>query len=1329
MTNAYADDIVSTFIPSEEELDYSLDEKTVLQAVYEAVYEDVLQENIQLMQFNQMELVSENFALNKPVTYSGVEGGRSGDNWKYPDFVGESAVDGNVNTRWSADRLDNQWLIVDLQEIKNINLIVIRFHATSPDYEVQVSTDGENYVTVFKVTDGPHGTAGRGTKEIRFDDTLARYVKFQQYQQFTHTNGQKYSASIYELEVYYEDVINRIAKDITDIPEIQKGQTKINFPEVPEKYGISIYHCDRPQVIDEDGRIHTPLNDVVVNLSLKVYCKDDPEAYATTNMISVTVPGQYDPDESVNEEPKVIPSLREWHGRAGYFTLSKNSRIVVPLKYKNELQKTAEIAKTYIKDICDYDLEITYGSPAPGDIFLTLDDSIAHLGEEGYILDINDYVSISSSNKKGVFYGAITILQILKQDEAHINIPKGITRDYPKYEVRGLMLDVGRKFYTIDFLRDYVKLLAWYKMNVFHIHLNDVPGGFRLESETYPGLAADQYYTKQEFRDLVYLGMDYGVNIIPEIDTPGHSKAFTDYDPSLGSGSYLDVSKPETLEFVKKLFDEYLDPDNPTFIGPDVHIGTDEYATNSQEEVELFRAYTDQLIKYINSKGKRPHLWGGLKQYAGQTPISNEATMDYWSSTYSGNPGEALELGYDVVNVGGTYLYIVPRRGIYRDYLDIKWLYENWDPTVWTSTETIPFHPGLKGAKFALWNDRSVSLGVTMHDSHDRMFPAIQVVSEKTWREPRKDRSYDDFASYAAKIGEAPTLNISHKLEVENENGNVIKYTFEEGLKDSSGNGYDATGYNVAESKGRFGKGIRLNGGASYIETPLRSLGFGWTVSMWVKPDADNPDDAVLMESPEGQLKLKQGTSGKIGISKEDYDDYFNYTVPADAWTHIMLTGDNKSTTLIVNGGEYVEKLENCTFILPMAKIGSETNAFKGVIDNVIVYNLVTDLLGVNDNLALGKAAQASSSITNDLTPDKAVDGDTATRWSSDYTANEWFVVDLGKLTQINTVKIIWERAYATKYKILVSEDNETWTNVLDNDGIISGSGGTEIVEFEPIKARYVKFQGIERTAVSGKLYGYSFYEFEVYRPAQTLPSEYTEAIAEAERLLALNQGDQEIREELQNMLNDFPYNYEKSTPVLLELIDKLQKSITRIISIEPIEIVTQVGKAPELPTVVTAVYSDGSTAELGVVWEEIDPAQYQEPGTFTVEGIVEGTNLKAIATINVKLIVEEKPFTIIKVGNLDRTTGIKATVRVKQTPDAKHHQGNEVVLFQLMKGTTPINIVALEKDITTEEVLTAHFNVEDCKDVSYTVKVFVFDRFDSDINAPENLAEPLKLQ
>jgi len=104
--------------------------------------------------------------------------------------------------------------------------------------------------------------------------------------------------------------------------------------------------------------------------------------------------------------------------------------------------------------------------------------------------------------------------------------------------------------------------------------------------------------------------MDYGVNIIPEIDTPGHSKAFTDYDPSLGSGSYLDVSKPETLEFVKKLFDEYLDPDNPTFIGPDVHIGTDEYATNSQEEVELFRAYTDQLIKYINSKGKRPHLWG-----------------------------------------------------------------------------------------------------------------------------------------------------------------------------------------------------------------------------------------------------------------------------------------------------------------------------------------------------------------------------------------------------------------------------------------------------------------------------------------------------------------------------------------------------------------------------------------------------------------------------------------------------------------------------------------------------------------------------------------------
>src|SRR3712207_8528711 len=114
------------------------------------------------------------------------------------------------------------------------------------------------------------------------------------------------------------------------------------------------------------------------------------------------------------------------------------------------------------------------------------------------------------------------------------------------------MLDCGRKFFSMDMLRDYVRMMAYYKMNVFHIHLNDnafswfyngdwnrTPAAFRLESEYFPGLTArDGHYTKDEFAALQRLATDVGVEIIPEIDVPAHCLALTRYRPNLASKDY-----------------------------------------------------------------------------------------------------------------------------------------------------------------------------------------------------------------------------------------------------------------------------------------------------------------------------------------------------------------------------------------------------------------------------------------------------------------------------------------------------------------------------------------------------------------------------------------------------------------------------------------------------------------------------------------------------------------------------------------------------------------------------------------------------------------------
>ncbi|MBO0991763.1 discoidin domain-containing protein [Bacillus sp. SD088] len=1024
------------------------------------------------VQSKEAKALSKNLALNKPVTASGNE-----VEWLIP----ENAVDGDAKTRWSSVADDDQWLYVDLGKKRKIARVVIDWQTPAETYTILISNDKENWVNVVE-DDGILTAAANGKDTVEFDQTEARYVKFQGVERRA-VEGVLYGYSIAEFEVYEDrDFLPIIMDELRENIEIKKGQKRVKLPFVRKGYKASLIGSDRVQVIDNQGNIKMPLVNAQAQLLVRAESKSDPDEYVIDNIL-VDVPGQHSQTEDLNPEPDVIPSIREWLGGKGDLTLTNSSKIIVNPKDQQHLQKVAEITQSDVKAATDLMLDIAYGTPESGDIYLSIDDSLSDLGEEGYMMEINDYISMTSVDPQGVFYGTRTLLQIIMQDDSYY-IPKGLIRDYPKYTDRGFMLDVARKFYTIDFLRDYIKQMSFYKMNRLQIHLNDnvgtpFPNGkksaFRLESEKYPGLASeDGYYTKEEFRELQQLGMEYGINVVPEIDTPGHSGAFVDFDPSLGKDGELDITKPETVNFVKELFNEYIDGDHPTFIGPDVHIGTDEYWGGN---VEIFRKYTDTLIKHINSKGKHPRLWGGLTMYDGDTSISNDATMDIWYVPYGG-PQQAIDLGYDIVNVNTNQLYIVPQ--LYQDYLNVGYFYESWEPNQWDDT-VLPFgHPKLKGAMFAFWNDVSVEKGLSMADSHHRILPAMQVLTEKMWSGMKGDRSFHQFEDYAAQIGDAPNVHLSHEMETKEKNGEVLHYLFEGNLKDSTENGFDANGKNVEYTDGIFGQGMRVNGGKSYIQTPLRSLGFNWTLSMWIKPDKDNPNDAVLMESPEGQLKLTQGETEKLGFSKEGYDSVFDYKMSPEQWTHLLLTGDSEGTTLFVNGSEYTQSLNKVggkleTFILPLEIIGGRSNGFKGVIDNVKIYNTTFNLHG---NLALNKMAESSQPEASTYTPDKAVDGKGDTRWSSEYVDDAWFLVDLDEVTKIDKVTINWQTAYGKKYKILVSEDKEQWTNVTqENDGIIMGKGGREEISFDPIKARYVKFQGIERETI----FGYSFSEFEVF--------------------------------------------------------------------------------------------------------------------------------------------------------------------------------------------------------------------------------------------------------
>jgi hypothetical protein len=135
-------------------------------------------------------------------------------------------------------------------------------------------------------------------------------------------------------------------------------------------------------------------------------------------------------------------------------------------------------------------------------------------------------------------------------------------------------------------------------------------------------------------------------------------------------------------------------------------------------------------------------------------------------------------------------------------------------------------------------------------------------------------------------------------------------------------------------------------------------------------------------------------------------------------------------------------------------------------------------------SLAQDKAAEASSveGGSTNLAPSKAVDGFPATRWSSNTVDDTWFQIDLSQSTEMDTVRIDWEYARAKTYKLLVSDDKQNWKSVIaENGGIITAQDGKNTILFEPVKASYIKFQGIQRETD----YGYSFYEFGVYNLAK----------------------------------------------------------------------------------------------------------------------------------------------------------------------------------------------------------------------------------------------------
>src|ERR1700712_3276730 len=305
----------------------------------------------------------------------------------------------------------------------------------------------------------------------------------------------------------------------------------------------------------------------------------------------------------------IIPAPVSVKKSAGEFVLSQQTVLLAD----SVNNKAVAFFSDYLqhKLMLRNQVKVNNGQSAAGSIVFT-EKGTENLPEQGYRLTITPQQIIVAGKGAGLFYGIQTLLQLMPLEHgATIKLPCLQVEDYPRFGYRGLMLDVCRHFFSVEFVKKYIDLMVAYKLNNFHWHLTD-DQGWRIEIKKYPKLTqvgsrraqtliGDYYdrdpqqfdntpyggfYTQEQIRDVVKYAADRYINVIPEIEMPGHSEAALAAYPELSCdpkrtykvsetwGVFNDVYCPseKTFTFLQDVLTEVMD----LFPSKYIHIGGDE---------------------------------------------------------------------------------------------------------------------------------------------------------------------------------------------------------------------------------------------------------------------------------------------------------------------------------------------------------------------------------------------------------------------------------------------------------------------------------------------------------------------------------------------------------------------------------------------------------------------------------------------------------------------------------------------------------------------------------------------------------------------------------
>ncbi|CAM5317131.1 hypothetical protein GCM10010329_74100 [Streptomyces spiroverticillatus] len=748
--------------------------------------------------------------------------------------------------------------------------------------------------------------------------------------------------------------------------------------------------------------------------------------------------------DGTNARPVVIPALQEWAGGAGTYRIDDDTRVVVEGRADHQLLALARTLTEEIAEVTGVRLAVPRrGNARRGDIALRVDPRAVHAkgGElyraEGYELAATERgLSITGPGYRGVFYGTRSLLQILLQDDRRTRIPVGTAHDWPNYRLRGFMLDVGRRFFTPGFIRDYLRIMGWFKLNELQLHLNDneitAPGGdwskaydaFRLRSEKskWDGLAAkDGSYDRRDWDSFEDVAAAHAVRLTPEIDAPAHSRSFVRFRPDIGLGGpnsdHLDLGNPATLTFMKEVFDEF----TPWFRSPEVHYGADEYTGPESH----YRAYFNGMAAHLRDTWKkRPRAWGSLTRLTKEpAAYDKQVTIHSWNNGWYG-PQAAKKDGYtDIVNTNDGLLYVVPFATYYHPLgLDGRYLYDSWEPHVFPGKESLaPFDPVLRGAMSAVWNDL-VHATYTEKDVHGLIEKTFGILAQKMWSGAAAGVPYGTFTTSMRRGALGPGLT-------------VVGPTLAEPDQLSLG----ATAFASSSAYG-------TKPGAACDGSPVTRWSSRHEREPWLALDLGKVRGV-------GRVRLDWG---------QEYGRSYDIEVSADAkkWAKVAERRDRRAP----GRDELSFDAADARYVRVRGRDGRPV---RFTLWSVQVFDV--------PDLARGRATTASSAEVDYLGAELATDGDPGTRWASKYTDGEWISVDLGSVQAFRRVLLDWEAAAGKDYDVQVSDDGNAWRTVVERRG--RTTAGEDTVELqEAVRARHVRMQGRKRQST----YGYSLWRFEI---------------------------------------------------------------------------------------------------------------------------------------------------------------------------------------------------------------------------------------------------------